>query len=49
MYNPQSDRMKIHLAFGREGMDIEIPERNLLKVLTMQQTVPLPDPAGGLT
>ncbi|HEX7572984.1 MAG TPA: nickel-dependent lactate racemase [Bacteroidota bacterium] len=40
--------MKIHLAFGREGMDIEIPERNLLKVLTMPQTVPLSDPAGEL-
>jgi nickel-dependent lactate racemase len=40
--------MKIHLAFGREGMDIEIPDRNLLKVLTMPQTVPLPDPAGEL-
>ncbi len=40
--------MKIHLAFGREGMDIEIPDRNLLKVLTMQRTVPLPDPAAEL-
>jgi nickel-dependent lactate racemase len=40
--------MKIHLAFGREGMDIEIPDRNLLKVLTMPQTVPLPDPPGEL-
>jgi len=40
--------MKIHLAFGREGMDIEIPEHNLLKVLTMPQTAPLPDPAGEL-
>jgi lactate racemase len=37
--------MKIHLAFGREGMDIELPERNILKVLTMEKADPLPDPA----
>lgn len=40
--------MKIHLAFGREGMDIDIPGRNLLKVLTMPHAAPLPDPAGEL-
>jgi nickel-dependent lactate racemase len=40
--------MKIHLAFGRKGMDVEIPERNLLKVLTMEKTAPLPDPRAEL-
>jgi nickel-dependent lactate racemase len=45
VHNPQKDNVKIHLAFGREGMDIEIPERNLLKVLTMEKADPLPDPA----
>lgn len=37
--------MKIHLAFGREGMDVDIPDRNILKVLTMDSARPLPDPA----
>ena len=40
--------MKIHLAFGREGTDVEIPGRNLLKVLTMEKAAPLPDPAAEL-
>ena len=40
--------MKIHLSFGRDGMDIDVPDRNLLKVLTMEKTVPLPDPGGEL-
>jgi lactate racemase len=36
--------MKIHLSFGRNGMDIDVPDRNLLKVLAMEHAVPLPDP-----
>jgi len=40
--------VKIHLAYGREGMDIDVPDRNLLKVLTMEKGVPLPDPTGEL-
>ena len=40
--------MRIHLAYGREGMDIDVPDRNLLKVLTMEKGVPLPDPRGEL-
>ncbi len=48
MHYTERDRMKIHLAFGREGMDIEVPDRNLLKVLKMQPSVPLPDPVAEL-
>jgi len=36
--------MMIHLAYGKQGMDIDIPERNLMKVLTMQGAHPIPDP-----
>jgi nickel-dependent lactate racemase len=37
--------MMIHLAYGKQGMDIDIPERNLMKVLTMQGAPPVKDPA----
>jgi lactate racemase len=40
--------MKIHLAYGRQGMDVEIPERNLMKVLTMQGAHPIPEPRAEL-
>jgi lactate racemase len=36
--------MKIHLAYGKHGLDVEVPEKNLAKVLTMKPTLPLPDP-----
>jgi len=36
--------VKIHLAYGRRGLDFEIPEQNLAKVLTMKGAPPLEDP-----
>lgn len=36
--------MKIHLAYGKNGLDIEVPDRNLVKVLTLEGAAPLPDP-----
>lgn len=35
--------MKIHLAYGKKGLEVEIPEGNLLKVMTMEGARPLPD------
>jgi lactate racemase len=40
--------MKIHLAYGKEGLDVEVPEKNLAGVLTMKPTPPLPDPRGAI-
>ena len=40
--------MKIRLAYGREGMEIEVPDRNLAGVLEMGQAAPLAEPAGDL-
>jgi len=37
--------MKIHLAYGKEGLDIEVPDRNLAKVLTLDAVPPLESPA----
>jgi nickel-dependent lactate racemase len=36
--------MKIHLSYGRNGLDVEIPEKNLLKVLSFGGSVPLANP-----
>lgn len=36
--------MKIHLAYGKQGLDIEVPEKNLAKVLTLGTTTPLAHP-----
>ncbi len=36
--------MKIHLAYGREGLDVEVPERNLAKILTIAGTPPIDRP-----
>ncbi len=38
--------MKIHLAYGTQGLDVEVPDRNLVKVLTLGTTPPLANPAG---
>lgn len=40
--------MKIRMAYGRTGMDVDVPERNLAAVLTMQESAPVVDPAGTL-
>jgi lactate racemase len=36
--------MKIPLAFGKTGLTVNVPDRNLLKVLTMQGAVTLENP-----
>ena len=37
--------MKIRLAYGKEGLEVEVPEKNLAKILTMNPTPPLENPA----
>lgn len=37
--------MKIHLAYGTQGLYVEVPDRNLAKVLTLGTTPPLANPA----
>lgn len=36
--------MKIQLAYGRNGLEIEVPERNLQKVMTLQGAPPVEHP-----
>jgi lactate racemase len=36
--------MQIHLAYGRSGMDVEIPDRNIAAVLSMPGAPPVQDP-----
>jgi nickel-dependent lactate racemase len=36
--------MKIHLSYGKNGLDVEIPEKNLLGVLSFGTCVPLESP-----
>jgi nickel-dependent lactate racemase len=37
--------MKVHLAYGKHGLDIEVPDKNLAKVLTLGTIAPLAHPA----
>ncbi|MBM2846400.1 MAG: hypothetical protein HW407_1712, partial [Bacteroidetes bacterium] len=36
--------MKIHLAYGKQGLEVEVPDKNLAKVLTLGTTPPLDHP-----
>ena len=36
--------MNVHLAYGKEGLDVEVPDENLMKVLTIAGAPPLKDP-----
>jgi nickel-dependent lactate racemase len=36
--------VKIQLAYGKEGLEVDVPEKNLAKILTMKSTPPLADP-----
>jgi nickel-dependent lactate racemase len=36
--------MKIHLAYGKQGLEVEVPDKNLAKVLTLGTTAPLDRP-----
>lgn len=40
--------MRIHLAYGRKGLDVDLPDRHLVKVLNYPATVPLADPIGAV-
>ncbi|HTY36113.1 MAG TPA: nickel-dependent lactate racemase [Bacteroidota bacterium] len=40
--------MNIHLAYGKDGLDIEVPEKNLVGVLTHATATPLSDAAGSI-
>jgi lactate racemase len=40
--------MKINLAYGREGLDAEVPDRNLRKVLLPSESEPIEDPGAFL-
>ncbi len=37
--------MRVHLNYGRTGLDVELPEANVVKVLKYQPADPLADPA----
>jgi nickel-dependent lactate racemase len=37
--------MNIHLAYGKLGLDVDVPDDNLVGVLAMHAAKPLPDPA----
>lgn len=37
--------MKVNLAYGEKGLDIELPDKNLVKILTMKNADPIENPA----
>ena len=41
--------MIVHLAYGKTGIDVDIPEANLQSVLTMRDVPPVADPSRALT
>ncbi len=40
--------MKIRMAYGRTGMDVDVPDHNLAAVLTMQESARVSDPGAAL-
>ena len=36
--------MQIHLAYGKNGLDVEVPDHDLLEILTMEDANPLENP-----
>ncbi|MDZ7620421.1 MAG: nickel-dependent lactate racemase [Patescibacteria group bacterium] len=40
--------MRIRLNYGRDGLEAEVPDANVVKVLKYQPAKPLPDPAGAV-
>ena len=40
--------MKVHIAYGKHGLDIDVPDKNLVKVLDQSGAPALSDPAGEL-
>lgn len=41
--------MEVHLYYGKKGLRASIPDKNLLKVLTMGEQLPLADPVSAIT
>lgn len=41
--------MKIPIAYGKKGLEIEVPDKNLMKVLSMKGAVPVDNPRDALT
>jgi lactate racemase len=41
--------MKIRMAYGRSGAEVDVPGQNLEAVLAMKETAPVRDPASALT
>jgi len=37
--------MRVHLEYGRSGLDVELPDRNLVRCLGYRPAAPVPDPA----
>jgi nickel-dependent lactate racemase len=40
--------MRIHLDYGRTGLEVDLPEDRLIGPLAIRPAVPLPDPAGAI-
>jgi len=40
--------MKVRLDYGRQGLDVELPDRNVVGVLDLSTTVPLADPSSSI-
>jgi nickel-dependent lactate racemase len=41
--------MKIRMAYGKTGMDVDVPDANLAALMTMQESAPVADPVGTIT
>ena len=40
--------MRVRLEYGREGLDVELPDQHVVRALAYKDATPLPDPAGAL-
>jgi nickel-dependent lactate racemase len=40
--------MRVHLEYGRTGLDVELPDHAVVRTLSYKSVPPLPDPAGAL-
>ena len=40
--------MRVRLEYGRTGLEVELPDRNVVKCLEYQAGEPLADPAGAV-
>ena len=42
---PRNRPMRVRLEYGRKGLDVELPDRNVVKCLKYQPAEPLAEPA----